>query len=192
MRVTEASELLGASYQLYRNMKTNETIIRTVGYSLPEVLHRHVQTVMPATCFSPRANLPRLRYLYIDTYHVRSSTVAPAVALITAHAPNLATLHVSDILLMLGCAAVLARMLCCLPLRDPYGWAISESVLDNIALLPFSVREFTLQVRNRQLTFVPELVLIEVMASMDYSDGFVLLPPTPRREYRHWKEGWLA
>ena len=52
LRVTEASELLGASYQLYRNMKTNETIIRTVGYSLPEVLHRHVQTVIPATCFS--------------------------------------------------------------------------------------------------------------------------------------------
>ena len=50
--VPQASQLLGASYQLYRNVKTNETIIRTVGYSLPEVLHRHVQTVMPATCFS--------------------------------------------------------------------------------------------------------------------------------------------
>ena len=52
LAVTQASQLLGASYQLYRNMKTNETIIRTVGYSLPEVLHRHVQTVMPATCFT--------------------------------------------------------------------------------------------------------------------------------------------
>ena len=52
LRVTQASQLLGASYQLYRNIKTNETITRTVTYSLPEVLHRHVQTVMPATCFS--------------------------------------------------------------------------------------------------------------------------------------------
>ena len=53
LRVTLASQLLGASYQLYRNMNTNETIIRTpVGYSPPEVLHPHVQTVMPATCFS--------------------------------------------------------------------------------------------------------------------------------------------
>ena len=52
LRVTHASELLCASYQLYRNMKTNETIIRAVGYSPPEVLHRHVQTAMPATCFS--------------------------------------------------------------------------------------------------------------------------------------------
>ena len=52
LRVTQASELLGASYQLYRNMKTNETIIRTIAYSLPDVLHRHVQTVMPTTHFS--------------------------------------------------------------------------------------------------------------------------------------------
>ena len=54
LRVTQASQLLGASYQLYRNMKTktNETMIRTAGYSPPEVLYTHVQTVMPTTCFS--------------------------------------------------------------------------------------------------------------------------------------------
>ena len=52
LRVTQASELLGALYQLYWNMKMNETIKHTVSYSLPEVLHRHVQTVMPTTCFS--------------------------------------------------------------------------------------------------------------------------------------------
>ena len=51
LRVTQASELLGASYQLYRNMNTNETIIRTVGYSLPDVLHTHIQTVMLTTRF---------------------------------------------------------------------------------------------------------------------------------------------
>ena len=146
----------------------------------------------PAFRSPPRANLPRLRHLHIDTCHVLSSTVAPALALITAHAPSLATIHVSDVLLMPGCAAVLARMLGRLPLRDPYGWALPEDVLDATARLPFSVREFALQVRDWQLTFVPELALIEVMASMDYGDGFVLLPPTPRREYRHWKEGWLA
>ena len=52
LRVAQASDLLGASHQLYRNMKTNETIVRTVGYSLPKILHTHVQTVMPTTCFS--------------------------------------------------------------------------------------------------------------------------------------------
>ena len=49
--VTQANQLLGASYQLYRNSKTNNTIIRTVGFSLPTVLHAHIQTVAPTTHF---------------------------------------------------------------------------------------------------------------------------------------------
>ena len=71
LRVTQASQLLGASYQLYRNMKTNDSIIRTVGYSLPEVLHRHVQTVMPATCFSSME-------VSVQTPHRRTFGPAPA------------------------------------------------------------------------------------------------------------------
>ncbi|KAH8979086.1 subtilisin-like protein [Lactarius akahatsu] len=50
--VSKANDLLGASYQLYTHTKTNETIIRTLGYSLPVVLHGHVQTVAPTTFFS--------------------------------------------------------------------------------------------------------------------------------------------
>ncbi|KAH9053814.1 subtilisin-like protein [Lactarius vividus] len=50
--VSQANELLGASYQLYRHTKTNETIVRTLGYSLPVVLDGHVQTVAPTTFFS--------------------------------------------------------------------------------------------------------------------------------------------
>ncbi|KAH9017701.1 peptidase S8/S53 domain-containing protein [Lactarius hengduanensis] len=47
--------ILGASYQLYRHVKSNETIIRTVGYALPAPLHWHVLTVVPTTSFvSPR------------------------------------------------------------------------------------------------------------------------------------------
>ena len=140
----------------------------------------------------PRACLPRLRRLHIDTGHVFSNTVAPAVALIAAHAPRLTTLHITDVLLMPGCASVLARMLGRLPLRGAYGWVMPDDVLDNTARLPFSVREFALQVRDWPMTFTPELALIERMASMDYGDGFVLLPPTPMREHRHWKEVWLA
>ena len=53
--VSQANELLGASYQLYRHTGTNDTaILRTIGYSLPEVLHAHVQTVVPTTYFSTR------------------------------------------------------------------------------------------------------------------------------------------
>ncbi|KAH9054950.1 subtilisin-like protein [Lactarius vividus] len=53
--VIQANALLGASYQLYRHVKTNETIVRTIGYALPAALHGLVQTVAPTTYFaSPR------------------------------------------------------------------------------------------------------------------------------------------
>ncbi|KAI0284762.1 subtilisin-like protein [Russula brevipes] len=53
---THANTLLGASYQLYCHLETNETILRTIGYSLPAALHDRVQTVAPTTYFgSPRA-----------------------------------------------------------------------------------------------------------------------------------------
>ncbi|KAH9175625.1 subtilisin-like protein [Lactarius sanguifluus] len=53
MPVSQANRLLGASYQLYRHTGTNDTtILRTVGYALPTVLHTHVQTVVPTTYFA--------------------------------------------------------------------------------------------------------------------------------------------
>ncbi|KAH9061986.1 subtilisin-like protein [Lactarius vividus] len=50
--VSQANQMLGASYQLYRHSKVNDTIIRTVGYALPEVLHAHIQAVAPTTYFT--------------------------------------------------------------------------------------------------------------------------------------------
>ncbi|KAH9020165.1 subtilisin-like protein [Lactarius pseudohatsudake] len=52
--VSQANEMLGASYQLYRHSKVpvNDTIIRTVSYALPEVLHSHIQAVAPTTYFT--------------------------------------------------------------------------------------------------------------------------------------------
>ncbi|KAH9020548.1 subtilisin-like protein [Lactarius deliciosus] len=50
--VSQANEMLGASYQLYRHAKVNDTIIRTVGYALPEALHAHIQAVAPTTYFA--------------------------------------------------------------------------------------------------------------------------------------------
>jgi len=177
-----------------------ESIAHTTMPNLTDLTLRFNPTriVVPAAPHSnpaPRAaaaRLPQLRHLHIDTCHVFSNTVAPAIALIAAHAPRLTTLHITDVLLMPGCASVLARMLGRLPLSDAYGWVMPDDVLDSTARLPFSVREFALQVRDWPMTFTPELALIERMASMDYGDGFVLLPPTPMREYRYWKEEWLA
>ncbi|KAH9029629.1 subtilisin-like protein [Lactarius hengduanensis] len=62
--VSQANEMLGASYQLYRHSKVNDTIIRTVSYALPEVLHAHIQAVAPTTYFASTRTLretPRRR-----------------------------------------------------------------------------------------------------------------------------------
>ncbi|KAH9020166.1 subtilisin-like protein [Lactarius pseudohatsudake] len=57
--VSQANEMLGASYQLYRHSKVNDTIIRTVSYALPEVLHAHIQAVVPTTYFASTRTLRR-------------------------------------------------------------------------------------------------------------------------------------
>ncbi|KAH9029799.1 subtilisin-like protein [Lactarius deliciosus] len=50
--VSRANEMLGASYQLYRHAEVNDTIVRTVSYALPDVLHAHIQAVAPTTYFA--------------------------------------------------------------------------------------------------------------------------------------------
>lgn len=53
--VSQANELLGASYQHYRHTETNDTTLRTIRYAVPEALQDLVQTVVPTTYFhSPR------------------------------------------------------------------------------------------------------------------------------------------
>jgi tripeptidyl-peptidase-1 len=53
--VYQANKLLGASYQHYRHTETNDIILRTMSYALPEGLQDLVQTVTPTTYFhSPR------------------------------------------------------------------------------------------------------------------------------------------
>ncbi|KAH9001905.1 subtilisin-like protein [Lactarius hatsudake] len=61
--VLQANDILGASYQLYQHVKTNNTVLRTVSYSLPDVLHGHIQTVVPTTYFgSPRTQRKKPRF----------------------------------------------------------------------------------------------------------------------------------
>jgi tripeptidyl-peptidase-1 len=59
--VSQANELLGASYQLYYHAGMNKTILRTVGYALPSALHIHVKTIVPTTAFAPTQQSPRSR-----------------------------------------------------------------------------------------------------------------------------------
>ena len=50
--VSQANNLLGVSYPLYRHAKT---ILHTAGHAFPAVLHGHVQTVAPMTCLTSHA-----------------------------------------------------------------------------------------------------------------------------------------
>ncbi|KAH8979407.1 subtilisin-like protein [Lactarius akahatsu] len=50
--ISQANNMLSASYQLYRHAKTNETAIRTISYGLPVELHSHVKSVAPTTYFN--------------------------------------------------------------------------------------------------------------------------------------------
>ena len=81
--VSQANELLGASYQLYRNAKTNDTIVRTVGYSLPAELHAHIKTVAPTTYFPStrvRRKTPRRRSLGGASAHTASEKPVTALS----------------------------------------------------------------------------------------------------------------
>ncbi|KAH9169553.1 subtilisin-like protein [Lactarius sanguifluus] len=78
--VTQANTLLGASYQLYRHVERGETTVRTVSYSLPVALHRHVLTVAPTTSFvSPRTQWQTLRNR--SDRAVKSTSGGPATIL---------------------------------------------------------------------------------------------------------------
>ncbi|KAH9005635.1 subtilisin-like protein [Lactarius hatsudake] len=88
--VTQANTLLGASYQLYRHIERGETIVRTIGYSLPMALHRHVLTVAPTTSFvSPRTQwqTPRNR----SDRAVKSASGEPATMLSSREKVNYIT-----------------------------------------------------------------------------------------------------
>ncbi|KAI9451818.1 subtilisin-like protein [Lactarius psammicola] len=79
--VSQANELLGASYQLYRRAGTSDTaILRTISYALPTILHAHIQTVAPTTFFAFR-DTPR------KTAHRHSVGAAEAPAKATSREP---------------------------------------------------------------------------------------------------------
>ncbi|KAH8994722.1 subtilisin-like protein [Lactarius hatsudake] len=80
--VTQANILLGASYQLYGHIENGETIVRTVGYSLPVALHWHVLTVAPTTSFdSPRTQWQTPRTRNRSDRAVKSTSGEPATML---------------------------------------------------------------------------------------------------------------
>ena len=50
--VDRAKKMLGNVYNIYRHTVTSEVIVRTLNYSLPSLLHNHIDVVTPTTFFS--------------------------------------------------------------------------------------------------------------------------------------------
>ena len=49
--IGKIEKMLDARYRVYKHVDTGETIVRTISYSLPSVLHEHVSVIAPTTYF---------------------------------------------------------------------------------------------------------------------------------------------
>ncbi|TFK52035.1 subtilisin-like protein [Heliocybe sulcata] len=49
--VDQAERMLGTKYNVYQHDGTYDTVVRTLSYSLPSVLHEHIQVITPTTYF---------------------------------------------------------------------------------------------------------------------------------------------
>ncbi|KAF8514826.1 tripeptidyl peptidase A, partial [Hysterangium stoloniferum] len=62
--IQKAEEMLNTTYHVWKSMKTDESVVRTTRWSLPESVHEHVDLVHPTTMFraglKPRATTFRL------------------------------------------------------------------------------------------------------------------------------------
>lgn len=49
--LSKVENMLTAKYHIYKHKRTDELLVRTTSYSLPEGLHDHIDIVMPTTMF---------------------------------------------------------------------------------------------------------------------------------------------
>jgi len=70
--VTEAERMLGTKYSVYHNPKTGEYVVRTLNYSLPSLLHGHVDVVSPTTYFGTIHGMKTTSFRQFDIEPVAS------------------------------------------------------------------------------------------------------------------------
>ena len=63
--VGRLEQMLGTKYHVYKHTTTEVTLIRTISYSLPTILHDHVTVVTPSTYFS--LPVPQRKTSFIET-----------------------------------------------------------------------------------------------------------------------------
>ncbi|KAG1891976.1 peptidase S8/S53 domain-containing protein [Suillus subluteus] len=80
-----AEEMLTTDYHVYKHAQTGESIIRTMSYSLPEILHHHVDLIQPTTMF---ARFKAFKSTLHWTNHVQPIDSSPSGSTITGPAGN--------------------------------------------------------------------------------------------------------
>jgi tripeptidyl-peptidase-1 len=61
--VHRVEKMLGNVYNIYRHSVTSEVIVRTLNYSLPSLLHNHIDVVTPTTYFSTMKSMRTTSFL---------------------------------------------------------------------------------------------------------------------------------
>ncbi|CAE6533802.1 unnamed protein product [Rhizoctonia solani] len=73
---SKAEEMLGTEYAVWEHTESQEKIVRTMEYSLPESIHKHVHLITPTTMFgSPRPH--KATFHYEDLPKSKSLAVTP-------------------------------------------------------------------------------------------------------------------
>lgn len=80
-----AEVMLTTDYHIYKHAQTGESIIRTTSYSLPEVLHDHVDFIQPTTMF---ARFKAFRSTLYRSNQVQPTDPSPSGSTITGPSGN--------------------------------------------------------------------------------------------------------
>jgi tripeptidyl-peptidase-1 len=71
--VAQAERLLDTKYNVYRHSKTSEYVVRSLRYSLPNILHSHVDLVTPTTYFGTMRSMKATSFLQPNIKAIESS-----------------------------------------------------------------------------------------------------------------------
>ncbi|KAI0794109.1 subtilisin-like protein [Fomes fomentarius] len=70
--VSQAEEMLGTKYNLFRHGKSEDYVVRTMNYSLPSILHEHITVVAPTTYFGTMKSMKATSFVQPDAPTIES------------------------------------------------------------------------------------------------------------------------
>lgn len=81
VQVSTAEMLLNTEYRVYKNNYSNQTLIRTLQYSVPQILLDHIDTIQPTTSFhmKPLRNLAKSSNTLVATEDCSTLTTVQCV-----------------------------------------------------------------------------------------------------------------